>query len=182
MVAPVYKSMYLTWGEKAYALAFGLVIVMTTGITVFIMSGIEGANAIPAEPSPYASWTLFAGAFSGAVALYAARGWMGRPGVLGFGRACMGSLAVAFMAAAFAGTLIWPLYGTFYAPVVVVSAFIETPLLAAGWFLGMLGVHHLMTVIVDERRWGYGRTNEKPALEHLSHLSQAQLYRRSSDH
>ena len=62
-----------------------------------------------------------------------AAGW-GKPGALGLARAIVGSVAVAILAAIVAGTLIVPLYGTVYGPLLIVSEFIAKPWLAVAWF------------------------------------------------
>jgi hypothetical protein len=170
--------MYLTKGEKAFVLAYGAVIAMTAGITLLIMSGVEGANAIPTDPSFYTFWIIFAGALSGGASLYAAHGWMGQPGGFGLARAMVGSLAVAFVAALIAGTMILPIYGTFYAPVMLITEFIDKPWLALAWFVVLMGAHYMMTIILEERALGYGRGADHRATSQLSKLSQAQLYHR----
>lgn len=179
MWARIVKSIYLTKGEKAFVQAYGVIIAMTTGMTMLVMSGVDGPNAIPAEPSFYAFWTIFSGALSGGVALFAARGWMGRVGKLGLFRAIVGSGAIALIAAVLAGALIVPLTGAFYAPVLMITEFIEKPWLAAIWFAVSIGAHFLMSVIVEERALGYGRGTTQRATSQLSALSQAQLYRRT---
>ena len=172
------KAMYITRGEKYFVLAYAAVIAMTAGITMLIMSGVEGASAIPAEPSFYAFWVIFSGALSGGVALFAARGWMGKPGTFGFARALVGSVAVAVVAAISAGTLIQPFDGTFYAPMMLLTEFIDKPWLAVAWFAVLLGAHYMMTLIVEERALGQGRAAQHRATSQLSDLSRAQLYHR----
>lgn len=162
-------------------LAYALVITMTSGITILIMSGVEGPSAIPAEPSFYAFWTIFAGALGGGVGVFAARGWMGRPGALGLARAFVGCIAVAVVAAVVAGNLILPVYGTFYAPVLLVSVLISKPWLAVVWIAALTGAHYLMIVTQQERALGYGRGTDQRATSYLSKLSQAQLYQRPID-
>lgn len=178
MFARVLKRMYLTKGEKAFILAYAAVIAMTAGVTILVMSGVSGANAVPDEPSFYVFWTIFSGALSGGVALFAARGWMGRHGALGLTRAIVGSIAVAFIAAVIAGTMILPLYGTFYAPVLLMTELIEKPWLAVVWFTVLIGAHYLMMMIAEERALGYGRDARNHPSAHLSALSRAQLYHR----
>jgi hypothetical protein len=172
------KSMYLTKGEKAFVLAYGAVIAMTAGITLLIMSGVDGANAIPTDPSFYTFWIIFAGALSGGVSLYAARGWIGRPGGLGLARAVVGSISVAIVASLIAGTMIAPIDCTFYALVILITEFIAKPWLALAWFVVLIGAHYLMMIIAEERALGIGRGGDHRATAQLSKLSQAQLYHR----
>lgn len=178
MLARFTQSIYLTKGEKAFVLAYAAVIAMTAGITMLIMSGLEGPGAIPDEPTLYVFWTIFSGALSGGVALYLARGWMGKLGAMGVARAVVGSVAVALIAAVVAGTLIFPVYGTFYAPVLVLTEFLMKPWLAVAWFAVSIGAHYLMIVLSEERAFGTGRSAKHSATARLSTLSRAQLYHR----
>lgn len=178
MFAQFSKAVFLTKGEKAFVLAYGVVIAMTAGITILVMSDVNGPKAIPDDPSFYVFWIIFAGALSGGIALFVARGWMGRSGALGLARAVVGSIAIAVVAAVIAGSLIFPLYGTFYAPILLVSAFIAKPWLAVAWFVVLLGAHYLMCVMHAEKASGFGRDQDQRATSQLSRLSQAQLYRR----
>ncbi|WP_108814703.1 hypothetical protein [Loktanella sp. Alg231-35] len=173
------KALYLTRGEKSVALAYAAVIAMSAGISVLIMTGIEGPAALGAERSLYVFWVIFSGAIGGGVALLAARGWMGNAGVLGFARAFVGAIAVAFLASLIAGTMIFPLYGTFYAPVILLTEVIAKPWLGIAWFAILIGAHYMMTAITEERALGYSRAaSHRPATSRLSTLSRAQLYHR----
>lgn len=178
MLARIANKIYLTRGEKAFVIAYAAVIAMTAGITMLVMSGVEGPNALPTEPSVFVFWTILSGAISGGLALFLARGWMGKEGAMGLARAFVGSVAVALIAAIVAGTLIVPLYGTFYAPVLLVSEFIAKPWLAVAWFVVLIGAHYLMAILAEERAFGIGRSSNRRATERLSTLSRAQLYHR----
>lgn len=72
--------------------AYLAIVIMSIAVTIFVMAGVEGEAAIPAEPSLYAVWTIAAGAIGGAASLYAARGWLGLSGGIGYARAVVGSL------------------------------------------------------------------------------------------
>jgi hypothetical protein len=171
--------MQISRGEKAYTLAFAAVIAVSAGLSFFIMSGVEGAPALPAEPTTYTAWIIGAGALSGFFALFAARGYMGGFGVLGLLRAIVGSTAAGIIAAAIAGTLIMPVYGTFFAPVIVATEFLAKPWLAIAWYAVMIAAHYLMQILADERVWGYTReTSSRPASSQLSQLTRSQLYNR----
>ncbi len=177
MWARIMKTIHLTRGEKSLAVAFGAIVAISAGITILIMSGVEGANAIPPEPTWYDTWVIFAGALSGGLALYLARGWMGVQGAIGYARAAIGSVAVALGAAVIAGTLILPLYGTIFGPIMLVTQFIELPLLAVAWFSVALAAHAMIARWREERALGYGRGADRGAVTQLSRLSQINLYR-----
>ncbi len=174
------KTINLTRGEKFLAMAFAAVIAMSAGMTILIMAGFERENPLPPEPSLYESWIILSSAFSGGFALYVARGWMGMLGLLGFARAFVGSIVVALGAAMIAGTLIMPLYGTVFGPIMLVTQFIELPVLAALWFTIAFGANALIAIWREERALGYGRGAERDAISQLSRLSQINLYRNAS--
>jgi len=167
-------------GEKAYAAAYAIVMAVSAGLTVFVMAAVDGDMALPSDATFYSIWTVIAGILGGALALYSARGWLGLPGALGWARAVVGAIAAALIAAVIAGTLIMPIYGTFYAPVMLATKFVELPLLAVGWFATILGAHHLMTRLTNERAMGFAEQEERSDLTaNLSMLSRVNLYHRS---
>lgn len=172
------EFMHLTRGEKAFVSAYAVVIAISAGLSMLVMSGVEGPRGIPQQPSLYVFWIIFSGALSGGISLFIARGWIGSAGALGFARACVGAIAVAIIGAVIAGTLIVPVYGTFYGPFLLLSAFIAKPWLALAWFAALLGAHHLMVILTEEVAFGAGRTAQRRASSQLSALTQAQLYRR----
>jgi hypothetical protein len=124
--------------------AYLAVVLVSIFMTMIVMAGVEGEAAIPAEPSRYAAWTVFSGAIGGAVALYAGRGWLGLPSALGLARAIVGSLAVALIGASIAGALILPIYGAFYAPIMMATEFVERPVIAALWLAVLLAAHFML--------------------------------------
>ncbi|MFQ1699795.1 hypothetical protein ACJ5NV_04285 [Loktanella agnita] len=174
------KTTHLTRGEKLLALAFGAVIAMSAGMTILIMSGFEHENPRPPEPSLYDHWIVLSGAFSGGFTLYLARGWMGMQGTLGIARALVGSIILAFVAAVMTGTLIMPIYGTLFGPIMLVTQFIELPALAVLWFVIAVVVHALIAIWREERALGYGRGADRGALSQLSRMSQINLHRYNS--
>ena len=171
----------LSKGEKAYALAYAIVVSVAAGLTVFVMAGVEGDTAIPVSSSFYSVWTIIAGVIGGALALYAARGWLGLPGAFGWVRALVGATAAALIAAVIAGTLIMPIYGTFYAPVMLATEFVAMPLFAVGWFGIMFIAHALMTILGKERSWDSISASDidRELSSGLSSLSRVNLYHRS---
>jgi len=175
MFARVRDSLTFTRGERSFVVAYAAVMAMTAGIAMLIMGNVEEGAATVS--SAQLLWIIAAGAAAGGVSLFAARGWMGQPRVLGFARAFVGCLVIAFLASLIAGTLIRPLYGTFYAPVLVVDAFISMPWLAALWFGILMGAHYLLAQLNEERALGIGRSPRRATAE-LSRLSQTNLYSR----
>jgi hypothetical protein len=156
--------------------AYLAVVLVSIFITMIVMAGVEGEAAIPSEPSRYAAWTVFSGAFGGAVALYAGRGWLGLPGALGFTRAVVGSFAVALIGASIAGALILPIYGAFYAPIMMMTEFVERPVIAALWLAVLLAAHYMLmprSELTAAQKRAAGLSDSE-----LSPLTQAQFYSR----
>lgn len=179
MSARLVKSLSLGRAEKAIVAAYAAVIAMSAGITILIMSGVEGDNLLWGDKSWFSYWVIFAGALSGGLALSLARGWMGAEGVLGSIRAIVGGIAVAFMAALIAGLLIDPLLGLVYGPVLVMTEFMNKPWLAMAWLIGMACAHALMVFAARERQDDFIRSGSGRAVGQLSRLSQETLYRRA---
>lgn len=178
MLTRLADKFYMTRGERAYGLGYVVVILLTAIVTIAMMAGLEAPYTLELAPTTFVYWVGISGAISGGVALYFARGWMGNTGMLGIARAVVGSIAVAIIAAIIAGTLTVPFAGTIYAPLVLVSAFLAKPWLAAIWFAGMFGAHYLMLYLEEERAFGVGRSAGRRATEQLSALSRANLYHR----
>jgi len=179
MLSNLKSSIQLSKGEKAYVVAYAIVIAVAAGLTVFVMAGVEGDAALPNQASFFSIWAVISGIIGGALALYAARGWLGMSGSLGLARAVVGSTAAALIAAVIAGSLIMPIYGTFYAPVLLATEFVSSPLIAVGWYAAMLRAHYLMTVLTKERQWVRPEQEavSRTLAASLSSLSRAQLYR-----
>lgn len=173
------EKFYLTRDRRPYAFGCAAIVALTSLVTVLIMIGLDEPYTLQFTASNATYWVIFAGALSGAIALYLARGWMGALGALGFARAIVGSLAIAVIASIVAGTLIVPAGGTIYAPLLMVSAFLAKPWIAAIWFAGTLGAHYLMASVQDDQDYGYTRPTGRLATEELSSLSRANLYRRN---
>lgn len=178
MFGQLKESVYLTKGEKSVVLAYVAVMIASAGLTVLIVLGLDQAWANLQFASPFTWWVVLSGAVSGGIGLFAARGWMGKTNMMGIARAIIGSIVIAFVASVVAGTLIHPLDGTVFAPVLLLTTFIEKAWLALSWLAVVLGAHHLMTALADERALGYGRGAKHRAVSQLSSLSRAQLYHR----
>jgi hypothetical protein len=179
MFARFTEKLYLTRERRPYAWGCVSIVVLTALVTVLVMTGLDAPYTLQLTASNATYWVICAGALSGAIALYFARGWMGALGALGFARAIVGSLAIAVIASIVAGTLIEPAGGTVYAPLLMVSAFIAKPWIAAIWFAGALGGHYLMASVQEDQDYGYTRPTGRLATEELSSLSRANLYRRN---
>lgn len=172
------KFFYMTKGERALGLAYAAVMVAAAGIGLVAVARSGNGEALAGATFGFLLWICAAGAIGGWLGLFAARAWMGDTGKVGLARAVVGGLAATFIAALVGGTLIHPVIGTFYAPVVVLSSFLAQPLLAVAWATVLIGAHYLMLVIKDERDFGFGRGAEHRAISQLSSLSQAQLFPR----
>lgn len=179
MSARILEGLPLSRGEKSSLLAYGAVIAMAAGMTILIMSGVDGTGLIWADQPWFSQWVIFAGALSGGISLALARGWMGLEGTFGVLRAAVGSVAIAVMAAMIAGILIDPLLGVVYGPVLLVSEFIAKPWLAVAWFAGAMAVHALQLDARRERDLLASPRGRARAVTQLSRLSQENLYRRS---
>lgn len=178
MLTRLADKFYLTRGERAYALSYVLVALVTAGLTVVILAALDAPYTLPLDAAPMTYWAAIAGAMAGGVALYFARGWLGNAGGFGLARAVVGSIAVAIMATVIAGTLTVPFEGTLYGPLFVLAAFIAKPWLAVIWFSALYGAHSLMSVLEEERAFGVGRSSHRRATDQLSALSRANLYHR----
>lgn len=170
----------MTKGEKARIYAFATVMAMSAGFTVLIMAGVEGSAGLVSNPSLYTYWVIGAGAVGGGVGLYLARGWMGQAHAMGWARAIVGSFAVALIASVVAGTLILPLYGTAYAPVMMATAVIAAPWLGVIWFGVLLGAHYLMITRTQEIALSKVSAEKQVASYQLSSLTRANFYERKN--
>jgi len=178
MLMRLAEKFYLTKGEKSYLLGYAVIVIAAAVLAVVIMAGLQAPYTLALEASSFLYWVAIAGAISGGVSLYFANGWMGNAGMLGIARAIVGSVAITVMASVLAGTLTVPFDGTLYGPLVVLSAFIATPWIAAIWFAATFGAHYLMSTLEEERAFGIGREAHRSATSQLSTLSRAQLYHR----
>ena len=177
MLARICRTFYLTRGERAVAMAYAGVMAVAGGITIMIMSGLDGANAISSEPTFHQSWATIAGAFSGGISLFLLRKWMGRRGYTGIARAVLGAMMVAFLSAFIAGSLIAPLDGTVMGPALLLTVFVRSPWLLIAWMTIGLSAHFLLMVWTNERSW----SNQRAVMQ-LSRLSQLNFYGRRVDY
>ncbi|MCB5197652.1 hypothetical protein LGQ03_00210 [Loktanella sp. TSTF-M6] len=83
-------------------------------------------------------WFVLCGVFGALAGLYFARRWMGSTGRFGPCRAFCGMIIVTFMAALVGGSLMLPLYGTMFGPMLFVLMLIEKPVLAFTWIAMLL--------------------------------------------
>ncbi|WP_296425184.1 hypothetical protein [Yoonia sp.] len=175
-VLSVIRHGTLTRGERALVMAYAMVIAMSAGITILVMSALEGENAIPPEPTFYDNWAIIAGGCAAGLAFFLARSWMGRAGVAGVVRAAFGAVIIAFAAAVIAGTLIAPFMGTIFGPFLLAAAFLAKPWLAVAWVAVAMAGHFLLVVWSGEKTSGNSRMDQS-AVSQLSRLSQMNLYR-----
>ena len=159
------------------ATAYAAISAASAGITMFIMSGVHGGQFQSVYPAGYEAWIMLVGAFSGAMALYLTRSWMGMFGKLGVARALFGGCAMALIAALIAGTLIVPVYGTFFAPILVVAAVGLKPWLGVAWFAVVLMAHALLQRRASDLRMA-ALAADNSAIGQLSPMSRANLYPR----
>lgn len=177
MSARLIQYFSLTRAEKVTVVAYAAIVAMTAGMTILIMSGVQGDHLVWGDKGWFSYWVIFAGALSGVLALLLARGWMGAEGILGACRAVVGGVAIALISATIAGLLIDPLLGVVYGPILVVTEFIDKPWLAGAWMIGAAGAHVLLVVAARERQEDFIRNGAGRAVGQLSRLSQETLYR-----
>lgn len=179
MSARLLKTLTLSRGEKSTVLAYSALVAMSAGMTILIMSGVDGDNLFWSNKTWFSQWVIFAGALSGGIGLMLARGWMGLEGVLGVLRALVGSVAIAIMAAMIAGLLIDPLFGVVYGPVLLLTEFLAKPWLAVAWVVVAMGAHALQLIATRERGLLLMPRGARSAVSQLSQLSRDNLYKRS---
>jgi hypothetical protein len=178
MSARIFKSFALSRGEKASVLAYAAVIAMAAGMTILIMSGVQGDHLIWGGKSWFSAWVIVAGALSGGIGLALAQGWMGLEGTLGTLRAIVGSVAVAVMAAMIAGLLIDPLLGIVYGPILLMTELMEKPWLAIAWLFVAMAAHSLMILAARDYDASQISRRSDRAVSQLSQLSQQNLFKR----
>lgn len=179
MLARLRQSLSLGRAEKATLAAYAAVVAMTAGMTIFIMSGVDGDLLIWGDKSWFSYWVILAGALSGAIGLALSRGWMGGEGILGTLRAIVGGVAMPGISAMAAGLLINPVLGIVHGPVLAMTEFLDQPWLALAWFIGIAGAHVLLVIARREREDDFARSGGGLAVGQLSRLSQVNLYQRS---
>ncbi|WP_322889602.1 MULTISPECIES: hypothetical protein [unclassified Yoonia] len=177
MSARISKASLVAPDTKTTLSAYAGVTGVTGVVGYLVMSGAALWPNVAGTIGVYDAWMILAGALAGLAAMVIARGWLGMPGVLGAIRACFGALVMAILAALIGGSLIMPVYGTYYAPFVVLSAFIANPLWAVLW-CGGVGVAHAVLSQAERRRLAILSKQEQQAQSSLSPLSQAYFYRK----
>ncbi|WP_373636665.1 hypothetical protein [Yoonia sp. BS5-3] len=177
MSARLIEKFTLDRPEKATIAAYAAIVAMTAGMTILIMSGIEGDSLLWGDKSWFSYWIISAGAISGIIGMSLARGWMGGEGILGSLRAIVGGVAIALIASVAAGLMIDPLLGGVYGPILLMTEFINQPWLAAAWMIGAAGAHVLLVFAARERMDDFIRSGSGRAVGALSRLSQENLYR-----
>jgi hypothetical protein len=177
MFARIFKAPSVTPGGRFKLLAYSMV-TSVTGLTGYLV--LRDALFLPAVPGIiglYDIWMICASALAGFAALMISRGWIGMPGMLGIIRACFGALVMLVLASLIGGSLIMPIYGTVYAPFIVLSAFIANPLWAVFWCGGVVAAHWVLAQS-EQKRLAILSEQERQAQSSLSPLSQAYFYRK----
>lgn len=99
-----------------------------------------------------AYWALLAGGFGGAAGFWLSyERWFGHDGLTGWIAAVFGAVVVSAVGSVIGGTLIFPLYGTMFAPLQLVMTMIANPVLAVLWLGMMLYAHWLLAAWRRER-------------------------------
>lgn len=173
MFARILMKLHLTRGQKAVAFAYAAVMAVAAGISLMIMSAVNGGTAIPPEPTLYDNWIVLVGGLAAGVALYVSRGWLGGRGALGVARAGVATIIVTCVTAILTGLLVAPFYGVIAGPVVVLSEFAASPVVAAAWIAILFAAHMLFGLWRQEQEAGA----HVSAVSQLSALSRENLYR-----
>jgi hypothetical protein len=144
------KRLFLTEGERARALAFGLVGACSAGLGYLTVLHMDHAVFFE-EFSWYQTWIVIASGLGGMIALFLSGDRLGQPGQAGAVRAVAGAIWVTFIGALVGGTLGLPFYGTMFGPFIVVVTLIGAPLLAMLWAINLFGSHVLLGIYQSER-------------------------------
>ncbi|MBE0414046.1 hypothetical protein [Yoonia sp.] len=167
-----FKFTHLSRGDRALAMAYAVVMAVSAGLTVMILS-VTAKPAASAASGTADSWAVLAGALSAGAAFYVLRGWFGRLGATGLLNAVAGSALVALSAASIAGLLVAPVVGLVMGPFVLVAAFWTYPVLGVAWLMVGTAAHLLISV-----RTRQSLRYDNRAVSQLSQLSQVSLYGR----
>ncbi|MEM9349856.1 MAG: hypothetical protein AAGA47_06315 [Pseudomonadota bacterium] len=83
-------------------------------------------------------------AIGGVTAPILVRDWFGHAGVCGIIYALVGGLMATMLLGVFAGTLILPVFGTMFGPLLVLTASIAKPWFLLPWVISLKGLHSAM--------------------------------------
>ncbi len=173
MFAQTLNKLNLTRGQKAVCAAYGAVMAVASGISLMMMSTVNGGTAIPPEPTLYDNWIVLVGGLAAGVALFVSRGWLGGRGALGVARAIVATIIVTCVTAILTGLFVAPFHGAITGPLLVLSEFAAKPFLAAAWGGVIFAAHILIGYWRAER----DEAAHASAVSQLSALSRANLYR-----
>ncbi|SFR43225.1 hypothetical protein SAMN04488005_1878 [Yoonia tamlensis] len=162
---------------KALATAYAAIGATSAGMTYLLTSHGGNVDVLARSLFGTDAGLVMVGGLSGIIALHISRRWLGLSGWVGGARAIFGGCVMALVAAMIAGTLIAPLSGTFFAPIMVIAAFGMKPWLAVAWGLVVLMVHVLLVRRANDMR-RMTQLADIAAVSQLSALSQAQFYRK----
>ena len=144
------KKAKLSEGERARALAFLLAGVCSAVLGFLAVHHLD-QTALFDGLSLYQTWIIAASGLGGMIALFLSGDRMGQSGHKGAMRALAGAIWVTFIGALIGGTLGLPLYGTMFAPFIVVVTLMGAPILAMLWAFNLLGIHFLLASYQRER-------------------------------
>ncbi|MFU8822777.1 hypothetical protein [Yoonia sp.] len=145
------------------------------GFYVLYTSSYWPQGGVPA--GLYGFWVVLSVVLAGPLALRLARGWIGLPGSLGWLRAFVGACVSLVVASVVGGTLILPVYGTIYAPLMVLTAVLAQPLVGLIWFAGVFAAHWVVAQ-ADAALQMRLKIAEEKEMAALSPLSQTYFYRK----
>ena len=153
---------------------------VAAGITITVMSRVEGVYAIPPGPTWVDGWVIGAGALAGGVALIVSRRWLGGDGAVGIARALTAIIVAPFFSAVLTGALIAPGYGMLAAPVLLLTNFIAMPALAIVWCGVMIAAHFSFCKLQQESdNFFTDNVQNASAVSQLSSFSRANFYGRN---
>ncbi|WP_185020754.1 hypothetical protein [Histidinibacterium lentulum] len=139
-------------GERARVLAW---LIVATGGAILCRVSVGRIDTGPVLPVValgwYDLWILAAGVTGGLGGFYLVRESLGQTGPAGWTRAIFAALVLGFSGSVIAGTLVLPIYGTMFGPLVLAVTLIDLPVLAVAWTGSLVGVHLLMQRWREER-------------------------------
>lgn len=142
----------LTEGERHFYWAFfsiGILGAILAFIITFRLAAHEDGTS---NNDLFALWTLIAGFVGGTCGFMSSYNrWLGFPDRFGWIRAAVGGVMISGIAAVVSGTLILPYYGTMFAPLQLIIAMIESPVLALIWCGCLVTAHKLVETWRAER-------------------------------
>ncbi|MBS1303796.1 hypothetical protein [Loktanella sp. SALINAS62] len=110
-----------------------------------LVSNIAGTHALMRVFGTTEWWFVGCGVFGAMAGLYCARHWIGVTGRYALVKAFCGIVIVSFMGALIGGSLMLPLYGTMFGPMLFAMMLVENPVLALVWIVVLIAAHILIS-------------------------------------